>query len=157
MSRTLAPDELHIHKTIASKVDLEEMESVESVSVIAMNMRHSIVSPAVYKIKGTDSLLIFGSIGNSIDLRELQKMYENSVKSSETEEHAGLYSSIGDNLQKEDEQKPEEVPVEVDNERLSEEDIKLISQQVKASRSEIIRALAESDYDVVNAMIKLTK
>lgn len=156
MSRPLTVDEAHVHKVIGSRVGLEEVEGIEDVSIIAGNIKCSVENSVVYKIKGTESLLIFGKQGSPIDLDKLRKMYEDSITNTGRKDHeaAGLYNEVTDDQEKKE---PPQASPESTDEKLSEEDIKLIGSQVKASRDDIINALVESNYDVVDAMMKLTK
>ncbi|AFM97852.1 nascent polypeptide-associated complex domain-containing protein [Encephalitozoon hellem ATCC 50504] len=159
MSRPLKADESHVHKIIGSKVGLEEVEGIEDASIITKNIKYSIERPMVYKIKGTESLLILGSQGRPMDLDKLRKMYEDSIRGAKDQgnEITGLYSEITSDQEGEDKNELPQASHETTDERISEEDIKLISSQIKASREEIISALVESNYDVVDAMMKLTK
>ncbi|CAD25134.1 similarity to GAL4 DNA-BINDING ENHANCER PROTEIN [Encephalitozoon cuniculi GB-M1] len=157
MARALTTDESHIHKTLGAKVGLEEVEAVERIAIVVKDTRYSVESPVAYRIKGTDSILIFGDLGSPVNLHQLKRMYEDSIRSSKDQEGPGLYDEIHSDPQEDGVKEAEEITVDPSDERLSEEDIKLISSQVKASRNDIIKALVESEYDVVDAMMKLTK
>ncbi|AFN82571.1 Gal4 DNA-binding enhancer-like protein [Encephalitozoon romaleae SJ-2008] len=140
MSRPLTADEAHVHKIIGSKVGLEEIEGIEGVSVITGNIRCSVENSVVYKIKGTESLLIFGKQENPIDFGKLKKIYEDNVRYTEREGHeaSGLYSEVTDDQEKKE---PSQASSESTDRKLSEEDTKLTSSQVKASRDDIIKHL----------------
>lgn len=163
MTRTLTPEEASVHKTFSTKLTLEDVDNMQGIGMLMGKIRYSVENPVAYRIKGTDSTLVFGELKNPIDIDQLRRMYEEKFKSREDgEEATGLYSKIEDRSPEEPEEKNgvadrETEDDEVRDERLLEEDISVISSQVGASRKEIIRALAESNYDVVDAMMKLTK
>lgn len=154
MSRALTTEEAHAHRVFNTKVKLQEVNDVRQVNVLMREVRYSVRDPIVYRISGTDSVLIFGEPTNPIHIKELRRMYEDkAVREDDGKEVRGLYKKLDETP---DKQEDAGVNNKKDG-RLSEEDISLISSQVDASRGEIIKALVDSDYDVVNAMMKLTK
>lgn len=158
MARTLVGEEASIHKVLSTKVGLEETATVKSVGMVLGHMRYSVKNPVVYKVKGTDSILVLGDLESPIDLRMFEKMYRDNLAGGDAPETGGLYDEVRDNTSEDGSQQPEaSAPAETGCSGVSEDDIRLISSQVDASREDIIKALVDSDHDVVNAMMKLTK
>lgn len=137
MSRALKPEETSIYKTFSTKLRLEEMTDLKGMSMQMGTTRYSVQDPVAYKIKGTDSTLVFGNLRNSIDIEQLRRIYEATFK-DEKEEVRGLYSKI------------EETPKDEMASTNSQE-------RISSEREETIRPPAEADCDAVDSMEEPTK
>ncbi|KAH9411949.1 hypothetical protein HK407_02g03960 [Ordospora pajunii] len=157
MSRALTANESFVHKTLGSKVKLEEMADVKNISMFVDNIAFSVQSPLAYTIKGTDSILVLGNLTNPINIDQLMKKHTEDSANTLSDDIVGMYSRI-ESPPESNESRHEHTDdtLGADSKRLSEEDIKLISSQISVPRHEIIKALVDSDYDVVDAMMKLT-
>lgn len=143
--RALATEEAAVHRAFGARLQLEEIQDVHGIGMLMKRMRYSVDAPVAYRIKGTDSVLVFGELKNPMDIELLKRMYEASMQEKSSEcEPAGMYRRI-------------DAPVPAADGRLLEEDVALITSQTSLPRDEIVRALVETDYDVVDAMMKLTK
>ncbi|KAM0671443.1 hypothetical protein OCOL_001559 [Ordospora colligata] len=158
MSRSLTANESFVHKTLSSKIKLEEITDVRNISMFMDNVAFTVQSPLAYAIKGTDSVLVFGNLTNPINIDQLMKKYTEDSTNTPSDDIVGMYSRIDNHPEnKEAKHENEDDIFGADSTRLSEDDIKLIGSQVSVPRHEIIKALVDSDYDVVDTMMKLTK
>lgn len=123
--------------------------------------------PIIYKVENEDSYLIFGEFHGGYDLKRIQEQLELMKKQGLTKENTeveneeeiieidaekGVESEIGEGLETLDEIKGEK---EIDDSALKENDIEMLMTQFEISRKEAIHALVESDYDCIEAMVKL--
>lgn len=159
MARTLNIQEQNVMKNFTSaSLTLEEIKDLKEISLFQKSIKFSVGSAVAYRIKETNAILVFGEPKNAIDIEQLKKLYEEKIKAMNSVEddepqRQGMFRPV-------EEEKKEEVVEEIKEEEvtkkeLNEEDVALISSQVDASREEIIKALEDSNYDVVNALIKL--
>lgn len=103
-------------------------------------------NPEVYRFPGTNSFLIFGKpqMDSSQGLMEL-------IKKQQQQKEEGGGDVIGEALKERTEVTEEDVVVgEAD-----EDEVDVVMAQTNASREEAIKALAENNNDVVNAIMSL--
>lgn len=139
---------------------------------------YNIVDPVVMKLGDSDDLLVFGEIRKSMSMDELKRWVEQQIKAG-TIKGEGAPSEIdgdshtcgagctheeaeaGEHHQHSTESDVECVEENVKGEEhdsnIKEEDVKLIMEQVSVSREEVVAALKNSNYDVVSALVDLTK
>jgi nascent polypeptide-associated complex subunit alpha len=156
MARQLTVEESSIYNMMRPKLKLEELTSIREIAVFVNPMRYTVDRPVVYKVEGTDSIVVFGTIRNAIDIEQLKRIYEAKI-----EENKSGVEKPGEEAREEDEsgmEKPgEEAREAEDKDGVREEDVSLIQSQISATREEIVQALLDSGNDVVTAMVKLSK
>ncbi|KCZ77708.1 hypothetical protein H311_01274 [Anncaliia algerae PRA109] len=136
--RELNDKEKQIYQIIASKLKLEPIQNLKLVGLTRKTERYIMKEPIAYKVKGTDTYIAFGNMGQGYDLKKLQEhiaklqaslavqeeqkrgdelcneSHEHTEKSEEMKDTSGLMKEIEDNLTKivtreEEEIKPEDI------------------------------------------------
>jgi nascent polypeptide-associated complex subunit alpha len=161
MARQLTVDERSIYDLMKPTLKLEEITDIKEIGVFVKTVRYTVDKPVAYRIDGTDSILVFGGLKNSINIEQLRKMYQTKMgemKEKEDDEVASEREEKEDaNVGEPDEKEAEAAHGNDGSSSVKEEDIKLIQSQISAKREDIIQALTDSGNDVVTAMMKLSK
>lgn len=133
-----------------SKHGVEHVEASYA-SFGSENAAFNIQNPSIYRVRGTNSVLIFGDIKKSMSLEEVKRWLARHQDELRKEEHGHPREEHEENASAAPKRGGEQ------DAKINEEDVDLIMQQVKASREEVVNALIEADYDVVNALVNLSK
>ncbi|KAI5178515.1 nascent polypeptide-associated complex subunit alpha [Pancytospora epiphaga] len=165
MARALTTKEQSVMNKF-SKFKLETIDA-DPVSFNSKGTMFNIKEPVVVKVGDTGALLVFGDLQKSMGLEELKAWIESKMKTEskketeveidgeeEEEEHQCGGACEHEHVQTETtvtEVASEEEP------RVSEEDIKIIMEQTSVTREKVVETLKKCDYDVVNAMVMLSK
>lgn len=144
-TRLLSPKEQKVLGCFA-KLKPEPVE-VSQVTLGADTDLYTLADPVIYRLPSTDSYLVFGEVKRSMSLDQMKKWLEEHMQAKKDENvidgEAG-HEDVPD-LCPQDKAEP------------SEEDIKLIMDQVGISREEALEALRKASNDVVNALVELNK
>lgn len=140
-------------RKIMSKLGLKPVQGVNRVTIRkSKNILFVINNPDVYKNPHSDTYIIFGEAKIEDLSQQAQVAAAEKFKAPEATpaagESSGATTSVAP-IAEEDEE-------EVDDTGLNEKDIELVMQNANVPRAKAIRALKESNYDVVNAIMELT-
>lgn len=143
------------------KCGLEEM-CITTATLSTSNMLLLVNKPAMYKIKNTNSYILFGDpVDYATVLKQLQespkdpealKMAEDKSKLEEVEidGEANTENVVGDISKKVED-------IKIEPTEFKEDDIKLIMNESKISREEAVKALSDANNDVIQALVNLNK
>ncbi|XP_055606705.1 nascent polypeptide-associated complex subunit alpha [Uranotaenia lowii] len=140
-------------RKIMSKLGLKPVQGVNRVTIRkSKNILFVINNPDVYKNPHSDTYIIFGEAKIEDLSQQAQVAAAEKFKAPEAApaggESSGTTTSVAP-IAEEDEE-------EVDDTGLMEKDIELVMQNANVPRAKAIRALKESNFDVVNAIMELT-
>lgn len=203
--RELSPKEKQVYEIIASKLKLEPIQNLKSVGLNRRQERFIMNDPISYKVKGTDTVVIFGNMSQGYDIKKLQEQLVKlqasldaqktmeEEKEEETKEYKEEAQEINEEEKntegmKEETKNTSEIIREIESTGLTEiitndltsdlkihddnfktsgdesilneipeEKVQLIISQAGVSREKALKALIESDGDVLKALEKLTE
>ncbi|ELA41631.1 uncharacterized protein VICG_01379 [Vittaforma corneae ATCC 50505] len=160
-SRQLSQKELKL-KDEFGKCGLEEM-CITTATLSTSNTLFLVNKPALYKIKNTNSYLLFG---DPVDYTTVLKQLQESSKDPETlkrmmegeskVEEAEINGEANAKNDVEEISKKVE-DVKIDSFEFKEDDITLIMSESNISREEAIKALSNANNDVIQALVNLNK
>jgi len=140
-------------RKLFSKLGLKQVTGVSRVCIRkSKNILFVINKPDVYKSPGSDTYIVFGEAKIEDLSQHAQITDVESLKPPTLAQAANERSVLHQPVPEEDESEGEEV----DSTGIEEKDIELVMSQASVSRSKAIRALKDSDNDLVNAIMSLT-
>lgn len=138
-----------------------KLEKIEAKSALFSGAKSNFVinEPAIYKVGNSNSILVFGEPREAMSLDGLKQwiaklqdsMPSESPANGETEKATAVNGEGPGSVSEGEGEAVESDP------RLKESDVRLIIEQVNLPREEVIAALRRADYDVVNALVDLSK
>lgn len=142
---------------VFSKLGLERITSTHASMGTDTDM-FTISDPLIYKVKGTDTHLVFGEVRKSMSLNQMKAWIENQMKMTEKNEEPenGTEQPEITEIDGEDSDnsKPAPAPVaQVHN----EDDISILMSQGDTTREKAIDALEKCGNDVISALVELSK
>ncbi|RVD91353.1 gal4 DNA-binding enhancer [Tubulinosema ratisbonensis] len=182
--RELTTKEKQIHEIIASKLKLEPIQNLKSIGINRRQERFVINEPVAYKVKGTDTIVFFGDVSQGYDIKKLQehlaKLQASLSEQKKSEQENGEVieetkntSEMINDIEKDEltdiitKELTSDLKIHDNNLKTSgdesiineipEEKIQLIVSQADVSREKAIKALVDSDGDVMQALMKLTE
>lgn len=139
------------HVDVLNKFPKYEIEVVssEQVSFGARGEVFDLAQPSVYRIKGQDTLILFGEVKRSMSfekIKELLAQYrKNPIENADNEVNEE---------EAENDNQHESMNATSD---VNEKDVELLISETKCTKEEAVKALTENNMDVVEAMIQLQK
>ena len=139
-------------RKLFSKLGLKPVTGVSRVTIRKANNLFVINKPDVFKSPGSDTYIVFGEA--KIEDLSQQAQFSNleSLKPPTLAPVSHERAITNKPIAKEEESDGEEV----DATGVEEKDIELVMSQASVSRSKAIRALKESDNDLVNAIMSIS-
>lgn len=134
--RSLTSKEELIYNQILKNNNLEEYKGIKKFSLMKGSKKYSASDPVVYNVPNTETYVIFGDLRLEFDIETLKEQLSKFNLENEK------------NIE-------EEKQIEIDMDKINEEDVEAIIEQVGCTRDEAIKALAKSDYDLVNALLEI--
>ncbi|CAD5206971.1 unnamed protein product [Bursaphelenchus okinawaensis] len=136
-------------RKLFAKLGLKQVHGVSRVSIRkSKSILFVINKPDVYKSPGSDTYIIFGE-AKIEDLSQHAQL-------SDVENFKPAAANISQNVNRLAPQAEESDTEEVDATGLEEKDIELVMSQAGVNRNRAIKALKNSDNDLVNAIMELT-
>ncbi|CAJ0578290.1 unnamed protein product, partial [Mesorhabditis spiculigera] len=133
-------------RKLFSKLGLKPVHGVSRVCIRkSKNILFVINKPDVYKSPGSDTYIVFGEAKIEDLSQHAQMSALDRIKP--TDEPAARLPPV---------QEDEDDAAEEDPGTIEEKDIELVMSQATVSRNKAIRALKQSDNDIVNAIMSLT-
>ncbi|KAG0438691.1 Nascent polypeptide-associated complex subunit alpha [Dictyocoela muelleri] len=164
--RELIDSEKEIYTQLTKFADLTEQKEIKKFAIFKNLKKYIAKEPLVYKVKGTETYIVFGQLLLDFDIETLKKQFEsiklnkNEVKEDVEDGNNEVKEAKEDGINevKEDvEDKSINNPSEIDMTKINEDDVKVIMSQKCCTRDEALKILAESQYDLVNALLKINK
>ncbi|CAI5437786.1 unnamed protein product [Caenorhabditis angaria] len=132
-------------RKLFSKLGLKQVTGVSRVCIRkSKNILFVINKPDVFKSPGSDTYIVFGE-AKIEDLNQHAQM--SAIENMKPQREAPQLKTV---------EEDENEDVEEDSTGIEEKDIELVISQANTSRNKAIRALKESDNDIVNAIMSLT-
>ncbi|KAI4293107.1 nascent polypeptide-associated complex subunit alpha [Pancytospora philotis] len=137
----------------------------DTVTFTSSGTMFNVKNSRVVRIGNTDNLLVFGDIQKSIGLEDLKRWLEENAANlgkpqdgAASDEIDGDAHECGDDCDGHHAAAAESHEDAADSDpQIKEADVKLIMEQVSASRQDVVAALKAADYDVVSALVELSK
>jgi len=138
-----------------AKLGLKLVSGVNRVTIRkSKNILFVINNPDVYKNPATDSYVVIGE-AKIEDLAQQQK-FQAAAEMQRKQQEAKVIKPEANPLRPEDEEDEDENEEIEGADKVDEKDIELVMQQASVSRQKATKALVNCDFDVVNAIMKLT-
>jgi len=138
-----------------AKLGLKLVSGVSRVTIRkSKNILFVINNPDVYKNPATDSYVVIGE-AKIEDLAQQQK-FQAAAEMQRKQQEAQVAKPEANPLRPEDEEEEDEDEEIEGADKVDEKDIELVMQQASVSRQKATKALVNCDFDVVNAIMKLT-
>lgn len=156
MQRELTVKESQLLEKFSSKLALQPVDAT-FLSVIKDNSNFIMHQPVIYKIADTDSYLIFGDFVSGYDLDKLKEhmqQYDEKSENNDTIEAPHDHSQCSKSATCTN---SESLVGEPEDGQLREEDVVMLVDQFGIAREEAVQALADNNYDSVEAMMQLHK
>jgi len=151
-------------RKILSKLELKPVPGITRVTICrSKTIIFAISHPEVYKCPNSNSYIVFGEAkvedlgaAAQVEAARRLKMQDESMKSDVVRSKSKSTKAIKSSPSREEEEKePDSGPI--DDSGMDEKDISIIIDQCNVSRAKAIKALKESDNDLVNAIMLLTE
>jgi len=137
---------------------------------VSKDIIYNVVNPVVYKIPNTNTILVFGDIRKSLSMAEMQAWLEQHMNKKSTtcgDDCDHDHDAHGDVKELDTAPEVEEIdgeqiseteePSVTEDSKIVDEDVKFIVEQTNASKEQVVEALQHSNYDVIAAMVHITK
>lgn len=141
-------------RKLFSKLGLKQVQGVQRVCIRkSKNILFVINKPDVYKSPGSDTYIVFGEA----KIEDLSQHAQQAAAEKFKLPEAAATATSGFRAQRKNQMAQEESDdEEVDTTGIEEKDIELVMSQANVSRNKAVKALRNSNNDIVNAIMDLT-
>lgn len=148
-----------------AKIGLKQVNATQ-VSFGAASDLYNVKDPLVFKVGDTNNLLVFGDIRKAMSFEQMKSWIESQMSKNKGDVPSNLENEIDgdlpDNKQAaeingEDNSESDVEEINTTDDRIKEDEVQLIMDQVKISREEAINALKNANFDVFTALVELSK
>lgn len=141
-------------RKLFSKLGLKQVQGVQRVCIRkSKNILFVINKPDVYKSPGSDTYIVFGEA----KIEDLSQHAQQAAAEKFKLPEAAATAASGFRAQRKNQMAQEESDdEEVDTTGIEEKDIELVMSQANVSRNKAVKALRNSNNDIVNAIMDLT-
>lgn len=141
-------------RKLFSKLGLKQVQGVQRVCIRkSKNILFVINKPDVYKSPGSDTYIVFGEAKIEDLSQHAQLAAAEKFKPAEQPVMPGAGPTRAAEVAEEEEESDGE---EMDTTGMEEKDIELVMSQANVTRKKAVKALKNSDNDIVNAIMELT-
>jgi len=141
-------------RKLFAKLGLKQVQGVQRVCIRkSKNILFVINKPDVYKSPGSDTYIVFGEAKIEDLSQHAQQAAAEKFKIPDSAVAAATGMGVPKQAAETHEESDEE---EVDSQGIEDKDIELVMSQANVSRNKAIKALRNSNNDIVNAIMDLT-